>query len=253
MRRWGFIAALWAAMLPAPLYAQCVDTYCTAVLADAPLEYYRLEEPSGTVAADSSSGGLHPGTYNSSPTLGATGAIASAASNYAVSFAAATDNMVANSNSTSVGNWTIELWIKPNTFAQSGAVLDVFSNYSGYQPTVWLAGDDPAGPSLVLYDTGVCNETTTRVPISGATSWHHVVYAYNGATAPYLTASLDGSPVSIPGCQMSPSWGAAPWGVKLGSVFNGTWNVNVQLDDVAIYGSALSTGRVAAHYAAAAA
>src|ERR1035437_5451695 len=50
--------------------AGAVD-YPSTILADHPIAYYRLEETSGTTAADSSASGLFPSTYivNGSPPL----------------------------------------------------------------------------------------------------------------------------------------------------------------------------------------
>lgn len=47
-------------------------TYSSEVLADAPVVFYKLAEPSGTTATDSSGNG-HTGTYSGAPTLGAAG------------------------------------------------------------------------------------------------------------------------------------------------------------------------------------
>ncbi len=50
------------------------DAYATQVLADDPILYWRLDEPSGTTAADASGEGNH-GTYLGGVTLGTAGAI----------------------------------------------------------------------------------------------------------------------------------------------------------------------------------
>src|ERR1017187_778158 len=67
-----FVAAL---VLSGVRTANAAD-YPSTILADHPIAYYRLEETSGTTAADSSASGLFPGTYivnGSYPLLGQPG------------------------------------------------------------------------------------------------------------------------------------------------------------------------------------
>ena len=61
--------------------------YETAVLADNPLLYYRLNESSGNTANLGSLGGTHDGVVNGAPTRG----VASAAGDTAIQFGAAAD------------------------------------------------------------------------------------------------------------------------------------------------------------------
>lgn len=53
-----------AAMVLFGLPAANAASYSDTVKADNPIAYYRLEETSGTTAADSGASGLYPGTYS---------------------------------------------------------------------------------------------------------------------------------------------------------------------------------------------
>ena len=86
--------------------------YSNQVLADEPLAYWRLGEPSGTSAADASGNG-NTGTYGGSPTLGATGALAGD-TDTATSFDGVNDNVsVPNNAALNLnGSFSIEFWAK---------------------------------------------------------------------------------------------------------------------------------------------
>ena len=105
--------------------------YRNQVLADEPLAYWRLGEPSGTSAADASGNG-NTGTYGGSPTLGATGALAGD-TDTATSFDGVNDNVsVPNNASLNLnGSFSIEFWAKQTSFTnylpghrQQGHVVD---------------------------------------------------------------------------------------------------------------------------------
>src|SRR4051794_24564026 len=71
-------------VVAAPARALAADGYPQAVLADHPAVYFRLDEASGPIAADSSGHG-DDGTYQAGVTYGAAGALA-ATSDTAVSW-----------------------------------------------------------------------------------------------------------------------------------------------------------------------
>ena len=95
------------------------QSYAEAILADSPSHYYRLNETSGTVAADSSGFDRH-GTYNGA-TLGQTGALA-VEPDPAVLFpeAGSSRSMTGQAGSeqglaTGDGARTVEAWVKTTT------------------------------------------------------------------------------------------------------------------------------------------
>ena len=93
--------------------------YRSQVLADEPLAYWRLGEPSGTSAADASGNG-NTGTYGGSPTLGATGALAGD-TDTATSFDGVNDNVsVPNNAALNLnGSFSIEFWAKQTSFTNT--------------------------------------------------------------------------------------------------------------------------------------
>ena len=93
--------------------------YSNQVLADEPLAYWRLGEPSGTSAADASGNG-NTGTYGGSPTLGATGALAGD-TDTATSFDGVNDNVsVPNNAALNLnGSFSIEFWAKQTSFTNT--------------------------------------------------------------------------------------------------------------------------------------
>lgn len=112
-----------------------------------------------------------------------------------------------------------------------------------------------AGPILVLGQTGSrtffqVNSAGTVSVGSGSTitspsaislnAWHHLVATYDGAT---LTLYVDGASVASGASSSAITYGNAWIGQSLAGAF-----LSGLLDEVAIYGAALSAARVTAHY-----
>jgi len=89
--------------------------YQTEVLADNPVAYFQLSEPSGTNANDLGSAN-NDGTYVNTPTLGVTGAITGVASNTAATFTAASSEFMETADNAAydaiVDTFTLEAWVK---------------------------------------------------------------------------------------------------------------------------------------------
>ena len=133
-----------------------MSRYSSAVLGMGPAGYWRLGEPSGTVATDQV--GAHNGTYVNSPTLGATGLLASD-NDTAVTLNGTTQNVTVgvpvNIAGTSAMSMAVWVNVTPDatyrTIFHTGNVTDgsdilLFSQntLSGVQRRTWGGGADNA-------------------------------------------------------------------------------------------------------------
>jgi hypothetical protein len=213
--------------------------YAPAVLVDNPVSYWRLGEASGIVAADQKN--LNAGTYYNGVTLNVASLLGQDTSNTACTFDGVND-FINVYNSASLGLTTavtLEAWIKPTTLPAAGSVRAIVSKLGSYS----LQLDGP------LLEFGLTQNGTTHTlqSASGAIQAggrYHVVATYDGATerlyingVQVASAALTGA-ISTSGNSLTIGSGGA------GSYFAGT------IDEVAVYGAALSAARIASHYTA---
>lgn len=214
-------------------------TYAQTVLADSPLLYWRLGEASGTTAADSSTGS-HPGTYVGGFTLGVTGAIAGDA-NKAVDLDGT--NGAVTSAYTPCANGTVR------TF-EGWAWRDLDTDYHH------LFGDGGTNQACLRVDTGAAGNIqffpdagfsqTWAAAWPGTAQWVHWALI---ADEPGNTAELYINGVSAGGPQsFTWSWGGTS-GFQVGLRAASDFPWNGKMDEVAVYGSALSSVRIAARHA----
>lgn len=272
VRRAALLAAIAVTVLAsmlaaaAPASAACPspngDAYSTAVLADGPIAYYRLDETSGPTMCDSSSQ-ANNGTYNgSNVTYGVPGALLSSSDT-----AVAADGMpstpgvigTSNSNSPISGNesFTLEGWFRSTGTTQNQALVDIgqagTANAAGL--AVWpTAGScDANGSSIAVdqYNGNNCWDTTTVGVNLFDQNWHYLAVTYD-ATTGTVTAYVDGQSL---GGQLAVN---SPLNLAASPVRVGNWVDQIinqpyigDADEVAVYPTALSAARIAAHYAAA--
>jgi glucose/arabinose dehydrogenase len=222
-------------------------SYSSSVLADSPLAYWRLGESSGTTAADASGNG-RTGSYLNTPTLGAGGALTSD-SNTAVGFNG-TDEYVTVPYAAALNpaQVTVEAWAYPTggqgTFRSVVTSRDYApGNARGYilyassanTWQFWLGNGDWAvvfGPPIVL------------------NQWTHLVGTYDGSTARlYVNGALAASAGASGFLQNT----VRPLRIASGATDKTApqYYLPGRVDEVAVYGSALSATRVQAHFAAA--
>jgi RHS repeat-associated protein len=233
---------------------QRCSPYSAAVAADQPVGYWRLGEPSGATNAVDSSGFGNDGTYSGSLlALGQPGAIGNANGEPDTSMHAGTVTIPDAPSLDPSGAVTVEAWIK-----QAG-------RYDS--PPVVIkegAGGSTTAPQYALYEAGQTDfEFTINVlgrshtvdattggytgPTGPVNGWWHLVGTYDGQTMHlYLNGTLTTSSqtLTLPSAQAGPlSTYAQP--LLLGNQFNGS------LDEVAVYGTALTQAQVQAHFNAA--
>lgn len=221
--------------------------YPDIIAADAPLRYYRLDEPNTTSGgANDIAGQGYNGSYFGTPTFGVAGAI-SGDTDTAVTFASASSQYVScPTASLPVGNnsITMECWAKIAAAPASTVGLMCYGGpTSGGARTILQIILDSTGKLSV--DTNGGGATTAVAMTTGA--WHHLVATYNGTT---VTFYLDGAAqagafapaggMAIPG---SPSLNLAA-GTNPSNYYGGS------LDEAAFYAGAMSSTRISAHYSA---
>jgi hypothetical protein len=224
------------------------DSYSTAVLSDSPLAYWRLGEPSSaSTAVDSSPHGLN-GFYESSVTPGVPGALPDS-TNTAAQFV----GNGFNGGFVNVGyqpaldlthSFTIEAWFKASQLG--GTEVIVSNRYYGGSFGLGY-GFSVEDSHLTFTAFGVQDYRTADTLVAG--EWYYAAVVVDAAGAPSFY--LDGQPFqsfsSAGAIQPSPSAfqiGRNPMADGRFSFqpFNGT------LDEIAIYGAALSSDQLLAHY-----
>ncbi len=217
-------------------------TYSSEVLADSPLAYWRLADSSGTTAVDSA-GSSRDGTYSGTYTLNQA-SLLTGDSNAATYFEGG-EVLAPSAAWMDTDHVTFEAIVKPTGVGASG--------------TRWIGGRDHNGGTSDLawrldYASGkfraICildGSTTLRV-VTGTTTivvdtTYHVALTYDGtALRLYVNGASEGTPVAVSGVIKKT---ARP--INIGrSGTDAAW-VAGYLDELAVYGTALSPARILAH------
>lgn len=206
--------------------------YSDEVLADGPIAYLRLNEVSGTVAADSS-GNDNVGTYVGAPTMGVTGLIATDTD---TAIQTAGNQQITLPYTLPTNTFTLELWWK---WTVNGTATALWRDHTAASGTGFALGVSQGGVSMRIAGT---DHTVTATNYCDGIR-HHFVLTYDGATATFY---IDGVQVD----QWAKSSATRP-ATPLHIAYNGTNNNQYQsgvYDEVAVYGAALSASRIATHY-----
>ncbi|HWV50455.1 MAG TPA: PKD domain-containing protein, partial [Microbacterium sp.] len=232
------------------------DAYGAAVYGASPAMFWRLGETSGTTAADSGREGF-PGVYNSTSIVrGETGAI-DGTSNSAIRFTSSKNGFGTWTNrqtvisaraTTSPSTFAVEGWFK--TTSTGGGKLIGFGNSNAnttnasgtYDRHVYMT---PSGQLKFGTHDGTQHILTAPGTYRDG-SWHHVVGQQSAA----------GMQLFVDGALVDSNT------VSTASVYSGYWRLGGDttwegdpfwvgsLDDVAVYGSALSAAQVQQHFEA---
>jgi Phosphoesterase family/Concanavalin A-like lectin/glucanases superfamily len=197
--------------------------------------YWRLGEPSGTVACDSK--GANNGSYQSGTTLGKPGALTNDPDT-AVAFNGGSGFVqVPYSSSLNVGDvFTVEAWMKRGTLSNANSYVIASKQSNAWN--LWLVDS-----FLVLRKSGVADVATSTVAIAD-TAWHQVAATKNGST---VKLYIDGNDVTgtVNNQTMQNNTNPLAIGQSSGaSFFNGT------IDEVAVYNVALTPSQISSRYAA---
>ena len=223
-------------------------SYRTEVLADAPAGYWRLGELAGTIAQDETANAT-AGTYLGGVTLGVGGAIAGDP-NAAVRLDGSNDLVGMGDPPSGVldfgtTDFTVEAWTKT---AVNGERLIAGKQTSGpyWQITVTDDSGHVGGLRAKIHD----GSTTLQGYSAGRVddgAWHHVVVVFDRDTG--ISFFVDGSPSGTAlGASPGTVSNSAP--LQVGKV-SGYSYFTGDIDDVAVYATALPPARIQAHRAAA--
>ncbi|WP_460459432.1 Ig-like domain-containing protein [Angustibacter peucedani] len=223
------------------------DTYGAAVVHNDPLYYWRLDETSGATANDSS-GNQENGIYVGGPTQGRPSAIGGFGTS--VGFDGSDDN-VASGTATSVGStFSTEAWFRSQPGTGGGKIVGFGNQQTGYSSNydkhTYLSDD-----GRVIF--GVWNgnaDVLVSNPGYNDGQWHHVVSTQSSAG---MRLYIDDHLIGSNGITTNQGYGGY-WrvgGDTLGWPFQGSSKYfQGDVDDVAIYASALTANDVDDHYRA---
>jgi len=228
--------------------AAAQDAYANAVTLDNPSLWYRLGEPSGTTAVDAGSARRN-GSYVGSPVLGRPGAL-NCSPDTAVMFNGSTTE-VTTSTAAAVpapSTFSVEAWFA--TTVGGGKLIGFGNSRSGtssqYDRQVYLTNSGQV--VFGLYVSGYRIAASPGTYLDG--KYHHVVATLSGAG---MVLYVDGVKVAANATTTTAESNTGWWrvgydnlsgwpGAPTRSHFTGL------LDEVAVYPTALSATRVAAHY-----
>jgi RHS repeat-associated protein len=221
-------------------------TYASTVLGDSPALYYRLGDPSGTMAADSSGGG-RPGTYAGGFTLG-TGGVIGGDTDTAASFDGVTGGATVTSTPvTATANWSVEAWIRPLILPQNSAmaVFNGGGSGAGFGFGIAAPGGGSGSHLVGLFESVASIDSGYVFPSAG--QWHHVVMARDAAGTTRFWVDGVQTPNTSTAAPTTPSSSFA-----VANYMNSTQREFAgAVDDVALYPTALSSTQVTAHFQAA--
>ncbi|HLK43901.1 MAG TPA: LamG-like jellyroll fold domain-containing protein, partial [Thermoleophilia bacterium] len=240
---------------------QRCTTYEGTVQADAPTDWWKLQETTGSSAADSGAGGI-TAPYMSSPTLGAAGAVSSCgSSNTGVSFDGASQYVqLPQTVQFDSGNFSVEGWFKASTITDTNGAALWSSGYDGIAGSYVLVElSQNSGHPVGTLDFVASDAANDYVHVWSPSTyldgrWHYFAATRNGSN---FTLYVDGAPVGSASAAVGDvdSTGTYP---EIGAFERGTGlntsdprHFNGSLDEIAVYKTALSASQVNAHFNAA--
>ncbi|WP_285706002.1 LamG-like jellyroll fold domain-containing protein [Microtetraspora sp. NBRC 16547] len=226
------------------------SAYSAAVLSDAPTSFWRLGENAGPTAYDY--GGFTDVTQQSGVTYGAAGAINGDPDNSSHFNGTTSGFGVANSRVPATPSFTVEGWVK-TTSTSGGKIVGygdaATGNSSSYDRHVYM--DNAGRIWFGVYPGAV--RTVNSAPGFNDGKWHHVVATLSDTDG--MALYVDGRRVGQNAGTTSAQSYSGYWRLG-GDNLNGWPNqpssayLNADLDEVAIYPTALSHAKVLDHYVA---
>ncbi len=233
-------------------------TYRDAVLADAPVAWWRLGEPAGPNAF--SEVGDRVGAATGTVTFAQTGALAGSADR-SVAFGNTGSIVVPAASAPSLGSssFTLESWVRPG--ANGGPILDRFMDTAtggnGHQGFTWKLNACGSGahsrgrcPFLRIWDLNGSNDVQLSTTPMPADIWTHLAVTVD-RSANQAQLYVDGAPVGSPAALTLTGSIDVNLALRIGYKHVGAVErFDGSLDEVAIYPTILSAERIAAHHRA---
>jgi len=215
------------------------STYASAVEADQPIGFWRLSESSGSKASDSASS-PHDGTYRNGVTIGVAGLIPTDAANHAARLDGVDDyiQLPNHPGKNPPAAVSLEAWLKPSAIPTAGSFASIVT-----KPGAWSLQLNGPRLEFTVIQAGVYHRLLAPSGAIVAGGAYHVVGVFDGARQLlYVNGALVASRTQSGQLTQNNT-----------NVYLGSWNgskefLNGVIDEVAIYGFALSAGRISAHY-----
>jgi hypothetical protein len=203
---------------------------------------WRLGESSGTLAGDAKR--ANPGAYVNGVLLGEPGALSTDPGNTAARFDGSNDHVsVPDASSLDTGDrFTLEAWVRRTRTSSTGTHRVMSKGDGSY---TFGFGNDV----LTLRKQAAGDVLRANVSTTDTATFHHVVATKEGATARLYIDGVDVTDrASVPGSVPVIANTTSP--LNLGRTTNGTAYLPAILDEVSIYGVALTAAQVAQHFRA---
>ncbi|MEF2977726.1 PKD domain-containing protein [Subtercola sp. YIM 133946] len=219
------------------------DSYGNRIFTDAPSLYWRLDEASGSTAADAIGSGT-TGNYFGGYTQGVAGALAGNPDT-ATSFDGSSGGVSSSTQFNDPEVYSLEAWFNTSTTV-GGKIIGFGSSPSGnsgsYDRHIYMQDD---GRLVFGTYTGQLNTITSNASYNNG-AWHHVVASQGSdGLKLYVDGALVGTNPQTQAQSYSGYWrigGDTTWGSS-SAFFNGT------IDEAAVYDTVLTPATVSQHYA----
>lgn len=221
-------------------------TYASEVLTDSPLLYWKLDEASGTTAADATGNGRTGTISGTGVTYSQTGATTSGTALLLDGTAGNIKSAATMSPGTNIV--TFECWAKFASFNNTDDLLAEYSPNYNSNNGAFLCDPCAAGGNwqIGLRSTSIVARSFTR-PSTGA--WHHFAFVYDTSTATTrFVAYVDGVSQTLIGSGNVASGNFGTYNLNVGSRNAASLFLAATIDHVAFYAGELSSARVTAHY-----
>lgn len=229
-------------------------TYAQQVLADSPLIYWKLDETSGTTAADASGNGRDGTIAGSGVTYSASPVLAHGSTS-ALTFDGSTGRVVSPSiNMNAYTSFTVEFWMNIAAFDGSDDGVVALTN-SGTNNSGGISIIPCWGGGFWFTQAHATGSQYRFHPRPSAAAPHHYAFVFtkNTTGAAAIVSYLDGAAWSTAGGgedtsgTTDASWASSSF--YLGSNGNSAF-IPATIDEFALYGTDIGATRVAAHHTA---
>jgi hypothetical protein len=210
------------------------------------LGYWRFGEPGGSRVAAAAAGGPN-GTYGRGARLGRAGLVEGDGDAALVNTRSSRSSRVslgAGFNFARTGHFSLEAWVAPSALdGRSRRIFDRFFSRHGRPHEYYLMASNRRVSFARV--RGSRYETATRTDPLKVGRRYHLVATYDGRT---MRLYVNGELAADGRSRLRLAKGAAA--LTVGAKSGGGYNFSGTIDDVAVYGTAVSAATVRAHYRA---